>query len=561
MPSFTFEPTPRRLRRTRPASLGLAAATAAMLAALVVPGSAAATIDVTFNTSTDVLLVESDADDNIAIGCADGGVFINAPEPGEAAIPCDAVEELFVNGGPGRNTIDLSGVTPAEFDSLSTVELSGGADLDRITGSALADGIDGGADSDVLIGGGGADSVLGGDANDAAQWFDGDGSDVIEGGAGTDVVAVTGSTAAADAVDVAASGQRARVRRTNLTPFTLDAGTIEQVAVAGAGGDDQLTGSGSLPFGLRLAGDDGDDSLTGTPGGDLLAGGAGDDRAAGMGGDDIVIGGQGDDSALLAGLSGVARVEGDQGLDAVEVTGNANLGDQLTMDAVPKPPDPDVDFRIVVRRLNLEAFELTLDGSEQLSLDGGGGNDVITGTKLAPEEMDFRLIGAGGADTIRGTDRVDLLRGGSGPDRLESEDAQPDELRCGGGDDVARVDTLDRPRDCERTEGGDERVRVARKTLRVTRGVATVELRCAKTDTCRGLADLRHGGRSLGEQRFAARRRPTERVRIRLNDAGRRLLASAPPGREPRVSLRLDARDKAGNGWRTTERVKLRPAG
>jgi Ca2+-binding RTX toxin-like protein len=330
------------------------------------------------------------------------------------------------------------------------------------------------------------------------------------------------------------------------------------VFVRGGGGDDALTGQGSLPFRLRLDGDDGDDSLTGTSGGDSLVGGAGNDLAVGLGGDDSVTGGDGDDTAVLTDLSDSGRVEGDDGLDTVEVTGNPDFGDQLTMEPVPDPPDIDVDFRIIVRRLNLGSFELTLDETERLTLNGAGGADVITGSKPMPEEMDFTFVGADGADTLQGTDRVDLLRGGSGPDQLEADDSQPDQLRCGSGDDVARVDARDRPRGCELTEGGDERVRVARRTLPVTGGVATVKLRCAKTDTCRGTATLRHGGKSLGKRRFAARRRQMKPVRIHLNEAGRRLLKSGPHRRTLRVTLRIDARDAAGNGWRSTERVRLR---
>jgi Ca2+-binding RTX toxin-like protein len=540
---------------------GFALATVAMLAGVAGPGSAAAAIDTTFNTSSDTLLVVSDADDAIKVGCANGGVFVNAPEPGEAAISCSAVAELTVRGGPGSNVIDVSGVTPAQFATLSTVELSGGADRDRITGSVLADGLDGGDDPDVLIGAGGADTILGGDDNDAAQWFDGDGSDTIEGGAGNDVVAVTGSAEAGDAIDVAASGERARIVRTNPTPFSLDAGTVEQVLVRGGDGDDVLAGQGPLPFGLRLDGDVGDDSLTGTAGGDLLVGGAGNDLAVGRGGEDRVTGGEGADTAVLTELQGNARVEGDAGLDSVEVSGSTQLGDELAMEAVADVPDPDVDFRAILRRLNLEPFEVIVDETERLTVNGGDGADVITGSKPMPEQMEFTFQGAEGADTLQGTDGVDILRGGSGPDLLGAEDSRPDRLRCGGGDDIARVDTLDRPRDCEITEGGDERVRIADKTLAVVRGVATLRLRCARTGRCHGTARLRHGERSLGKAGFAVGRHQVEAVRIRLNDLGRRLLGSGPRGRALPVALRIDARDAAGNGWRSTERVKLRDAG
>jgi Ca2+-binding RTX toxin-like protein len=224
MPRFNLEPTLRRFGRARPASLGIAAVAAVLLAGLAGPGPAAATITTSFDESTGTLRFASDADDDFEVGCDNGGVFLNVP--GEATIPCNAVRTLIVDGGPGSNTIDVSGVTPAEFATLATVELSGGGGLDLITGSALADQLDGGEDSDGLIGAGGDDTVRGGNDNDSLQWFEGDGSDTIEGDAGSDVVIVAGSAEAGDAIEVAASGERARVQRTNLTPFTLDAGTV-----------------------------------------------------------------------------------------------------------------------------------------------------------------------------------------------------------------------------------------------------------------------------------------------------------------------------------------------
>jgi hypothetical protein len=46
-------------------------------------------------------------------------------------------------------------------------------------------------------------------------------------------------------------------------------------------------------------------------------------------------------------------------------------------------------------------------------------------------------------------------------------------------------------------------------------------------------------------------------IRIKLNRRGLRLLARAPR-KGLSVKLRIDARDTKGNGWRTSDRIKLK---
>jgi hypothetical protein len=65
-----------------------------------------------------------------------------------------------------------------------------------------------------------------------------------------------------------------------------------------------------------------------------------------------------------------------------------------------------------------------------------------------------RVVGTHDDDRIRGTDEPDRIIGRDGNDRLTSRgDAVADAVRCGPGDDVARVDRLDRvARNCEKVK-------------------------------------------------------------------------------------------------------------
>ena len=87
--------------------------------------------------------------------------------------------------------------------------------------------------------------------------------------------------------------------------------------------------------------------------------------------------------------------------------------------------------------------------------------------------------------------------------------------------------------------------------------VAELSLKCVGTARCKGLAVLRKGGKSLGGKSFAMKRGKTKTVRIKLKERGRKMLAKAS-GSSLKVQLRIDAEDSKGNGWRTTNRIKLK---
>ncbi len=87
-------------------------------------------------------------------------------------------------------------------------------------------------------------------------------------------------------------------------------------------------------------------------------------------------------------------------------------------------------------------------------VNGGGGDDDVRGGAGDDELRGFggddTVQGGAGNDDVRGGNGEDLVRGGGGEDTLNTRDKFADEVRCGGGDDVALVDRRDEvAKNCE----------------------------------------------------------------------------------------------------------------
>lgn len=177
------------------------------------------------------LTVVSDGADAITLTCQDGVVQINASDPDSGVVECATLTRILIEGGPGANIIDASGVLTEEFSTLAEVSLAGGESNDVITGTATVDVIDGGPGHDRLAGLEDNDSVNGGPGNDHFLWNNGDGSDHLEGDAGYDTIYVTGAAGRGDAFNAAPNGARFTLSRTNLMSFTLDMGTAERLVM------------------------------------------------------------------------------------------------------------------------------------------------------------------------------------------------------------------------------------------------------------------------------------------------------------------------------------------
>jgi Ca2+-binding RTX toxin-like protein len=248
--------------------------------------------------------------------------------------------------------------------------LDGGADADRLFGEdgddtlvgGLGDDVlNGGKGDDVVIGGQGADVALLGSGDDTFVWNPGDGSDVVEGQTGHDVLQFNGANVS-ETVDVSANGARLRVFR-NVASITMDADGIEEVRFAGRGGADtvhvdDLGGTDVSRVSIDLAG---------VPGS-----GTGDGQV------DHVI------------------VEGTDAADQVQVIG--------------EPGD------VKVRKLSAEVEVTGAESTDELTVDGLGGEDVLDASRLAAGAIALTLNGGNDDDTLVGSQGDDLVNGGRGND-------------------------------------------------------------------------------------------------------------------------------------------------
>ncbi len=146
---------------------------------------------------------------------------------------------------------------------------------------------------------------------------------------------------------------------------------------------------GSYIFKIGLEGADG---LVGSASSDGLAGLGGDDNLSGLGADDLLLGGGGNDR--LAGALGNDILDGGDGTDTAAF-GIANNSVSLSITG-PQQTGEGLDSLVSIE-----------------NLDGGDGNDRITGNNLANA-----LQGSKGNDQLEGGGGADQLSGGLDADQF-----------------------------------------------------------------------------------------------------------------------------------------------
>jgi Ca2+-binding RTX toxin-like protein len=533
---------------------------AATVALLAFPAFASATV--TSTVAGGALTATSDANDAIAIPCIGGKVKVNGADPG-AATDCSALTSITATGGPGANLIDLSAINATDFPALTSVTANGGDGDDTIKGTQFADRLSGGNGNDQITPDDNPintrDDARGDAGDDTIIWNGGDDDDLNDGGAGNDTTQVNG--AAAGETFTVKPGPNGHVifDRTAPTPdppgfFNIDISTTERLDLNMNAGDDTVTAdSGFSALALDVDGGDGNDRIDGGDAADTLAGGNGDDRitpddnplgtrdvARGEAGNDTMTWNPGDDDDVNEGGDGddTSVVNGATGDEDFTVKPSATAG------------------RVAFDRVN-NPFNVDIGTTEHLRVNAGGGNDTIKGFKGLAGLIASEFNGDDGNDAIRGTDGEDRLNGGTGHDLLRSRDRAEDLVDCGPGFDLAIVDRRDFLRGCNIVLGGALRVRVPDRTLVAHHGIAAVRLKCAGTKHCKGVVRLRRGGETLASRRFDIKR-GSKTVHLKLNRKGVRVLAGAPAkGRA--MTLRIDAKDAKGNGWRSSAHVKVKP--
>ena len=304
-------------------------------------------------------------------------------------------------------------------------------------------------------------------------------------------------------------------------------------------GDDRFTFTTTDlgPTELRVDGEEGDDTIVGGGRADTLDGGPGDDVLHGGGGYDTIVAGPGADA-----------VEGGDGADIVRladgpvtrpdrVDGGA-FDDAVTYDGETAPVAVDLESGATG---GAAAGDVLADVE---GLSGGAAADSLAGTagddSLGGGGGDDRLSGRAGNDDLRGGAGRDTLDGAEGDDTLSADDAVPDALFAGAGNDALET----RGGGLADAGPGDDRVSASyapATPLRVLCGdgddVAPVNRRVSFADDCEWLGfgrsvEVRRRLRLYGHSAQAIVRgfwdpqftRPT--ARLVLRDARGRVLAA-----------------------------------
>jgi Ca2+-binding RTX toxin-like protein len=350
-------------------------------------------------TGTDVRAVNNDLADTLGgttPGAGTAQTIVNATErndkvavagsAGAAQVSGLTAQVNVVHGDPTRDQLgifalggdDRIDASALHADALK-LGVDGGAGNDTILGGAGADVLRGGDGDDVIDGNQGADIALLGAGDDRFVWDPGDGSDTVEGQLGHDAMTFNGANVA-EQFSVSANGSRVQFLR-DVGAIDMDLAGVEEIDLNALGGADRLTVN-------DVSGTELTEIQT-----DLAGQAAVDDGAP----DQVVVNGTDRNDVITASGEG----------GKVNVTGLA-----ATLDITDATPSQD-----------------------QLLVNGLGGDDLINGSTLAADAVQFHADGGDGADVINGGAGDDTLLGGPGDDVLNGGPGQ-DVLDGGTGNNV-----------------------------------------------------------------------------------------------------------------------------
>ncbi len=320
----------------------------------------------------DVLNVSVTGDESVLISRNGNNVEvrINNVVDDRYSIPADTLRLLAIQGGPGNNLIDLSGVTLATFPSLSGVSVAGDDGSDTLTGSDLSDVLSGGDQRDHVDGRGGNDTLTGGKGDD--NLIGGSGVDGLREVAYTDFVSGEVRAVTLTSTSLSVMQRATLISHDSLSGFEfadITGGLMRDIINASAFNSTAVT---------TLNGGGSNDTVLGTDGPDLILTLAGADSISGNGGSDTVVSGGGMDT--ISGGEGADNLNGQNGNDLI-------YGDA--------------------------GNDVLVGGADSDSIYGGVGNDFVSGQS----ESGF-LVGGDGNDTVQGNAAADTLQGESGDDRL-----------------------------------------------------------------------------------------------------------------------------------------------
>ena len=339
-----------------------------------------------------------------------------------------------------------SGETDIESGESFMLNLSVDGHMATAVETQGSDRLEGGAGSDILIGNGGDDQLFAGGGTD--ELYGGTGNDYLSGGDGSDDYYF----AAGDGQDIVDDNGAFDTDRLIFTDYNLADATFASVRdtndllITFAGGDsvtvrDTLGGSGgdqieSYVFldATRTAVEireiaaiepptAGDDFITGTGNANTLQGGLGDD---------YLSGGDASDTYLYTAGDGADTIDDNGAFDSDVLTITGYASTDASFSRVPFTADLLIDFG---------------GGDSILLLNGANnsGSDQIETVNFSDgaftaqdiRQLSYDQLVASGAETISGSNTVDVLTGGTGSDFVEGGDASDSYTYASGdGTDV-----------------------------------------------------------------------------------------------------------------------------
>jgi Ca2+-binding RTX toxin-like protein len=245
-----------------------------------------------------------------------------------------------------------------------------------------------------------------------------------------------------EAIVVADNGQFITVDGT-VTAATAD-NTFDLTVNAG-GGADTITVTTDKLRTLTLNGQDGNDTINGSPDDDIINGNNDQDTLNGGGGDDRISGNDADDT--MNGDAGNDVMVWNPGDDNDIMNGGAGGGDDAELNGGNGPENfaaaPNAG-RVRFERVSPAPFTLDVGpDTERLVLNANGGDDNMVSDPATPTAMllnggtgiDNMSAGAG-ADFLNGGDDNDTLDGGPGGDRIVGDRGNDAMLGRTGDDTV-----------------------------------------------------------------------------------------------------------------------------
>ncbi|MDJ0387714.1 calcium-binding protein [Roseomonas sp. E05] len=314
-------------------------------------------------------------------------------------------------GGNARNTITVG-------SGRNTIV--GGAAQDTITAGTGDNTIYGGAGDDVIVAGSGNNTIWGGEGANVISISGGAGQNIIFGHGANSLDDVTSTTVTATLVSANAASA-------NDISSTITGGSGRDIIFGGGGDNTISTGAGAdIVFGglgsvtrtaqgqliqaSATSGVGGHNVITGGAGDKILFGGGGDNTITSGGGNDIILAGGGTVDGAAGGSAGRFTVSG-MAFGSHSVV-DGGLGNDLVLgsggsNAITGGGGDDIiggHAAIVVRDAAIGRTAHLL--SVQTSLEGIGGNDVISGG--AGNDI---ILGGAGSHTIDAGTGSDVVIG------------------------------------------------------------------------------------------------------------------------------------------------------